>query len=372
MDDKCFKAKKLKILIIGNSKGVFAKELQSQLVNKGRDVYLLDFAYLELYNSRYELNDRYAKKFAAYQRIPKLRMFFRMWFIADILKDFDLVNIHVGRWYYSFILHTLKKKKVVVSFYGSDFYRATNFSKKLLLPLLKIAKTITFTNPLTKKSFLGYYEDFHYKSHICRFGLGTLDYIDKHRDKDIAKIKNHLGYSTTKKIVTCGYNATKAQQHQKIIEQLIRLPKDFLQTIQFIFPMTYGDNQNRDRVESMLAKSDLDYIVLRDFLYDDDNAYIKLASDVMINMLETDSFSGSMQEFLYAKNRVITGSWLPYEVFDVEGIIYDKIDSIDNLGEKLQEVLKRQNVNLQKNVDVIYSLSSWKNNISNWIEAYAN
>lgn len=359
----------MKMLIIGNSKVVFTKELQSELVDKGLDVYLLDFAHLELYNSRYELDDRYAKKFAKYKSISKLHMFFRMWFIANIIKDFNVVNIHVARWYYSFILWTLKKKKVVVSFYGSDFYRTSYLSKKLLHPLLKIATNITFTNEKTKDGFLQNHLELKDKVKVCRFGLKTLDFIDKNRDKDKKEIKKYLGYSTDKLIVTCGYNSTRAQQHEKIIENIKKLPREILKNIQFIFPMTYGDSANKETIKNIIKKSDLDYIILEDFLRGDDNAYIKLASDIMINILTTDSFSGSMQEFLYAKNIVITGSWLPYDAFDSEGVIYQKIDSADMLADKLKSILndfKSYKINLDKNIDIISKFSSWKYNISSW------
>ncbi|MBD3807847.1 MAG: hypothetical protein IE880_03920 [Epsilonproteobacteria bacterium] len=92
----------------------------------------------------------------------------------------------------------------------------------------------------------------------------------------------------------------------------------------------------------------------------------------MINILVTDSFSGSMQEFLYANNIVITGSWLPYDVFDNEGIIYEKIDSAGKLSDKLEDILSNlqsYKTNLDKNIDIISKLSSWKYNIQNWMEA---
>lgn len=363
-----------KTLIIGNSKVVFTRELQGELIEKGMDVYLLDFEYLELYDSKENLERSYATMFSNYKKLPKLHMFFRMMIIKKIITDmkFEVVNIHVARWYYSFILWTLKKKKVVVSFYGSDFYRTSNLSKKLLHPVLKIANIITFTNEKTKDGFLQNHLELKNKVKVCRFGLKTLDFIDKNRDKNKLEIKKHLGYSEDKTIVTCGYNSTKAQQHEKIIENIIKLPQDILENIQFIFPMTYGNNTNKEKIKSVLSKTNLDYIVLEDFLRGDDNAYIKLISDTMINILTTDSFSGSMQEFLYAKNVVITGSWLPYDVFDNEGIVYEKIYSADKLADKLEDTLanlQSHKTNLDKNIDIISKLSSWKYNISNWIEA---
>ncbi|MBD3829823.1 MAG: hypothetical protein IE890_04985 [Arcobacter sp.] len=364
----------MKTLIIGNSKSVFAKELQEELICKGMDIYLLDFEYLDLYDKNGDKNDAFSKEFLKYKSIPKLHMFFRMMFIQKIIvkMNFEVVNIHIARWYYLLILKTLKNRKLIVSFYGSDFYRITDMAKKLLSPLLKCAKTITFTNEKTMKSFLQYNSGLKNKVKVCRFGLKTLDFIDKNRNRSKIDIKKELGYNTSKIIVTCGYNSTPAQQHEKIIENIIKLPQDILGNIQFVFPMTYGDNANKEKIKSVLLKTNLDYIVLEDFLRGDDNAYIKLVSDIMINILVTDSFSGSMQEFLYANNIVITGSWLPYDVFDNEGIIYEKIDSAGKLSDKLEDILSNlqsYKTNLDKNIDIISKLSSWKYNIQNWMEA---
>lgn len=361
----------MKILLIGNSKTVFAKELQSELVERGGDVSLLDFEYLELYDKNGIKDDRFSKKFLKHKNLPKIHMIFRMMIIKNAIKDYDVINIHVARWYYVLILKILSKRKLVVSFYGSDFYRSSKYARRLIYPLLKIAKTVTFTNEKTQNSFLHYYKNFQDKTRVCRFGLKTLDFIDRNRDKNKLEIKKHLGYSKDKTIVTCGYNSTKAQQHEKIIENIIKLPQDILENIQFIFPMTYGDNVNREKIKSVLLKTNLDYIVLEDFLRGDDNAYIKLASDIMINILTTDSFSGSMQEFLYAKNVVITGSWLPYDIFDREGIIYEKISSSDTLSSKLKDVLlnmEHYRKDVDKNIDIIAKLSSWSKNISCWTE----
>lgn len=363
----------MKILIIANSKIVFGKELKKELINidQGMDVSLLDFEFLTLLDNNNKENTKYSKKFLKYKNIPKLSMFFRMLHIKKVIEenDFDVVNIHISRWFYLLILATLTKQKLIITFYGSDFYRTSNFIKKIQEIMYKKADAITFTNPLTKDSFLKYYNNFEDKSYVCRFGLKTLDYIDKNRDKSTVEIKKSLGYDAEKLIITCGYNSTKAQQHEKIIENITKLDDSLLENIQFIFPMTYGDSKHKENIKSILKTTNLDYIVLEDFLYEDNNAYIKLASDIMINILETDSFSGSMQEFLYAGNIVITGSWLPYELFDKEGIKYYKIHHPNGLKDKLEELCINKDVffnDLDKNINIIYNLSSWNINIKSW------
>lgn len=374
MDDKCFKGKKLKILIIANSKVVFGKELKSELINKDCDIYLLDFESLSLYDKKHNENTKYTNLFNKYKSIPKISMFFRMMYIKKIIQDnnYNIVNIHISRWFYLIILPWLIKQKLVITFYGSDFYRTSNLIKNIQNPLYKAADAITFTNPLTKKSFIKYYKKFENKSYVCRFGLKTLEFIDKNRNISKKELKESLGYALDKTIVTCGYNSTKEQQHVKIIENLIDLPKEMLEQIQFIFPMTYGDNKNKENVKILLKQTKLNYIVLEDFLFGDDNANIKLASDIMINILENDTFSGSMQEFLYANNIIITGSWLPYDVFDDAGIQYLKIEEINELSSKLKKVIDSdiQTFDTSKNKNIISKLSLWSNTIESWVDVY--
>jgi glycosyltransferase involved in cell wall biosynthesis len=365
----------MKLLIIANGSIVFGKELQEHLNSNSDKVFLLDFESLVINKPDNTQDKRYAQKFAKYKKLPKLSMFFRLVFIKKILHEgsFDIVNIHYSRWIYLFLLSALKKSKFIVTFYGSDFYRTTDTIKKIQRYLYKKADALSFTNPLTRESFLEYYKEFEDKCFVCRFGLGTLDFIDKNRDKDTAEIRNILGYGRKKIIVTCGYNSTKAQQHEKIIEALENLDAKYKSTCRFIFPLTYGDNIHKRFVKEKLKEVDFECLVLEEFLYEDENAYVKLASDVMINMLQTDSFSGSMQEFLYAKNIVITGSWLPYDVFDKAGIVYEKIEHTDELKDKLAYVLaNRENFKdkLERNRDIIYELSSWKNTLGMWKKMY--
>lgn len=364
----------MKILIIGNTKDVFGRELKDELCYTSLDVSLLDFESLALLENNNFENKKYSELFQKFKYIPKFSMFFRMMYIKKVIQNnnFDVINIHVSRWFYLIILPWLIQQKLVITFYGSDFYRTSNFIKNIQKLLYKKANAITFTNPLTKNSFFEYYKDFENKSYVCRFGLKTLDFIDKNRKVNKKELRESLGYDLEKTIVTCGYNSTKEQQHEKIIKSLINLPKELLTKIQFIFPMTYGDNANKEKIRNILKQTSLNYIMLEDFLYGDDNANIKLASDIMINMLETDSFSGSMQEFLYANNIIITGSWLPYKVFDDAGIQYIKLDNVNELTIIIETLIKSDITSFDrtKNKNIISNLSLWENTIKKWTDVF--
>jgi len=370
----------MRVLILGNTSSVFPKELRDELSKKAIKASLLDNKTLELFLDGLSVDRSYLLKFKKYRNIPKVNVLVKLFLIGKIIKynNFDVVNIHYSFWQAIILLILFRKLNVkfIITFYGSDFYRSSLKMKKKQTLLYRLANALTFTNPVTKEEFVNLYHDFEEKSYVCRFGLKTLDYIDKNREKSKAHIKKHLNYKIDKVIVTCGYNATKAQQHEKIINELSSLDANLLSKIQFIFPLTYGDERNRDRVKNLLKESELDYLVLDKFLYEDDNAYIKLGSDIMINVLQTDSFSGSMQEFLYAENIVITGKWLPYTVLDNHGIKYIKIDQIENaLGSKLNyavENISSLKKELEININIVSRLSSWNNTIDRWLDTFEN
>lgn len=362
----------MKILIIANSFLVFGKELKYELERCGDEVTLLDFEHLYLFTKE-EQDESVAKKFASFKKLPKASMFFRLYFIWEVIKrgDYDVVNIHYNRWYYRWLMPYFShiRTKLVISTYGSDFYRASVQIRNKLRLIYQRADAVTFTNEMTKEAFADFYQDFSEKSHICRFGLKTLEYIDKKRDIDRESMRMKLGYDTGKIIVTCGYNATSAQQHFKMIKVIEQLESDVKKKCQFVFPLTYGDDVYKREVIKKLASVKFDFVVLEAFLYGDDNAYVKLASDIMINVLETDSFSGSMQEFLYANNVVIAGSWLPYRTFDDAGVFYLKIDRLDALTDRLSfavQQLDTLRARTEVNRKIIASLSAWCENIDAW------
>jgi len=145
----------LKALIIGNFQSVFAKELQGELAIRGMDIYLLDFETLKLYKNENIVDDGYSRSFDKYRKLPKVHMIYRMYFIAKFLRSnsFDVVNIHTARVVYASILPFLTKQKLVVTVYGSDFYRMGLRARKIQKLLFQKADIITFTIPLQSRVF---------------------------------------------------------------------------------------------------------------------------------------------------------------------------------------------------------------------------
>jgi len=258
--------------------------------------------------------------------------------------------------------------------WGSDFYRSSNTVRKCQKKIYDCADIITFTNEKTLHDFNDYYNHkYNSKLRIARFGLSVLDELKK-LNIDKSNCRNRLGLSQDEIIVTVGYNNIPAQQHGMVIQSLKKLKNSFPSNLFLLFPLTYGGTKEyREQIREQLKQSGFRYKMLDSFLSDEEVAMVRKASDIMIQVQKTDQFSGSMQEHLYAKNIVITGDWLPYDILDERGVFMLKVSSVDEVGNKLlyainnMDKLKNKCLN---NPKIIWELSSWENNIQSWVDMY--
>lgn len=301
--------------------------------------------------------------------------------IGEVTLRYDVINIHYVRPFYLLIRKILRQKPLVLTTYGSDLWRANPITKRFNRYMYAIASAITVATQDMKDELNKIYKNrFDKKIEICRFGLDTLEEIDriKEEGKDKKELKKELGYDPEKIIITCGYNSTKAQNHVKIIKAIDHLPLHVKEVCQFVFPLAYGDEKYKKLVLRLLTKKeDMQYIVIGNFLHGRKNALIKNASDIMINVLKTDALSGSMQEHIYAGNHIIAGEWLPYGMLEKMGIVWDRAKGkkrlqrtrpdYKNLASKIEKaIMELGEKDLSRNKDIIKELSSWQNNIPKW------
>jgi len=93
----------------------------------------------------------------------------------------------------------------------------------------------------------------------------------------------------------------------------------------------------------------------------------------MIQLQKSDQLSGTMQESLFAGSIVITGSWLPYQVLQDEGVYFKSISEFSELPGKLFEIiqnLNKENQKCSRNRSIIHRFSSWEYTINDWLLAY--
>lgn len=259
-----------------------------------------------------------------------------------------------------------KYGKIILTIWGSDFYRSNKLKSFFQNKLYRAADTITFASSNVKKDFIekiGLKKDYR----IVRFGLDLLAEIDKQR-KTYKKV--NMGIVN----ITIGYNRHKAQQHLKVIDQLKNLEGEIKNKLHIILPFTYGpkDLKYRSSLEKILKINNFSYEFIDEFLSEFELSKLRLKTDIMIQTQTTDQFSGSMQEHLYAGNFVITGSWLKYDDMSDSGMKFEKIDNFEDLLILIPQLLKstKFNINVKCNKKVVRLLSSWESNIIKWYELY--
>lgn len=313
---------------------------------------------------------------------PFVGRWYRTSMIRGLLRkmqyNFCCAHIHAAKRVYTGILKELSKRtgKIILTIWGSDFNLVSDRIKRQLLPLLQQTDIITFATVKQRDLVVSHYPDIDPdKTRIIKFGLNTLEII-KNTDKDPGTIKRYFNIPKDRVVITIGYNASPNQQHFRILESLTANEKLIKRSGRFVllFPLTYGGTTSYIRkLSEALADSPFTYVLFNDYLSDEEVAWLRIVSDIMIQLQKKDQFSGSMQEYLFAENVVITGSWLPYDELKQAGVYFREEDDIEKTGDMLEEILEdltHEKIRCLKNRDKIYSISSWAKNIYKWLALY--
>lgn len=296
-----------------------------------------------------------------------------------VAKKYDVLNFHHlddnARKYIHFSTRFLTHKKHILSLWGSDFYKRERKEDDAFKQLLIKAHTITFTNEKSKELFISEFDWEKDNIFVIQFGLAQLDLIRNNQSaKDV--IKRELSIAENKTVLTVGYNASVNQQHEAIITELKVLAEDkeWVEELHLIVPLTYGAPlAYKEKLSKIYKKLAFSSTIYENYLDDELITKLRKVSDIMIQLQQTDQFSGSMQEYLFANNIVITGSWLPYGIFKEKGVYFEEIHAISEVANRLKSVLlnkKEYDSNTKNNADIIYKISSWESTIHKWTELY--
>lgn len=357
-----------KILILCGFYSVFVKEFLENMKKK--------------YDATYDIltgDDSYKNQVSkdVINAIYKYSTIEEIYSILNSVEKYDVIHIHFLTPYYSQLADIIRKKckKLVVTIWGSDFYRTTKEQKDIQKSIIEKVDNISFDNEVTIEDFIKYYgEEYRSKTSITRMGIIVLEYLKKieHIQKD--QIKEELGIPRDSIVVTCGYNANPAHNHLNIIKSIKQLKNRLQQNMYYLFPMTYSiDESYVKSVENALLNSGLQYKILKNFRQNEEVAKHTKISDVMLQLQTTDTLSSSMLEHIYNGSIVITGKWLPYQPIKRMGAYFIEISSVSNAGSKLVDVVNNMILLKKKceiNKDIIWNFSAWENTIASWIKLY--
>ena len=376
-----------RILLVGNGNHQFITNYVYWLKKSTKSKYIVDILSdrqvndenKKYYNTIFRKNDRNL----IYQIISKIkgvRRYYRFFLYNKIIKTlplYDVVHFHFISIDSYFIIEQFKKNttsKIILSIWGSDMYRVNSTSEKGFIEACQKADALTFTNQKSIDYFKMKYNWNKNNLKLCRFGLTPLENLKKLTTTRV-ECKKQLNWNPKKRAVTIGYNLNSAQQHLEILTQFDNdSTKELMDEIQLILPITYGGTPKyKNQLLEKLKQLPFEYIFYDTFLTDEKVAQIRKASDIMIQLQLTDQFSGSMQEHLFSRNVVITGSWLPYGTMKENGAWFIEIDKLEELYKVIPEIIKdfeKYELKTKNNPQVISELSSWDKNIYSWIDLY--
>lgn len=287
---------------------------------------------------------------------------FRKKITKELIKKYDILDIHfVEPLYANYLLDA--DKKIICTLFGSDLFRTSPEKKAAQYPLFQKADRI-----LLSKNMVPYFTE-----HFKEVDQGKFLY-NQYGSKRLDLIAEEEPNSLDKPFyICCGYNEKREQQHLQIIEELMKLSDQTKQDLHFLFPMTYGDdNENKLAVKSKLANSDLNYTIYENRMNDREIADLRLKSCITINTQTTDALASSIKEAMVAGNIMLIGEWLPYDIYRELGVYYKEVN-FGNLAAKLQltlEELKEEREKSIKNAPLIMNFASWNKLAEKWISDY--
>ncbi len=308
-------------------------------------------------------------------KLPKIRVFvynyFRTKIVLSLSSKYDIIDIHYFSTIYDFLFEKLNHPKVKISFWGSDAYRITDERKKKLNTITAPSKCIRFNTIEMFTKMEKYFDKKEILGHQI-FGNSFFELINV-SNKNKTEAKKKVAIPSEKISVFVGYNASKGQQHELILNQLKDLPVELKNQIILVLPLTYGaDRKTKETIRALAQSTGIETKCFVDTLNQEEISFLRLSSDIVINFQISDAFSASLQEHFYTNSIMILGAWLPYDWLSKEGLFFYSIhpnELIDLLSRIIQDI-DIEKVKFNSNNVTISSISSWESVSRLWADDY--
>lgn len=357
------------------------QDMMDDMGNRGLNIAALDVVSFK-YHGNYCPSKSKIKLISQVLRIPRLRglllWLFRNAWIALLAKDFDLIDIHAFSSSYGHLMEKLEEQgnKLMVTYWGSDLFRASNDELEKHKALFKRVEVIRTTSPAACDKVCGW--GLPLDIAMCRFGVGNLLMLQQLRERSNQDLRSDLEFlpiqsMEDKLTVIVGNNGNTAQQHLKIFSELKTLDRELFDKLFFILPVSYGLSLDyrKDLVEAIKAITS-DYLLIDNFLEREKLNALICQSDIYITAQKSDAFSAYVQEHLAAGTIVLSGEWLPYFILRDKDIYIEDFN-FSNFKEKIGYVVENftscQELAINKNRKM-FQLSSWDNLGTCWHNSY--
>ena len=260
-------------------------------------------------------------------------------------------------------------------FLGSDLMRASALALRRMKPYLEKCSAISVHNQLNVDAIrTAFGERIAQKTHLIYFGQMGYGDIDQARAKYTREqCRASFGIEPGRFVVCAGYNASSAQHQLEMVEALARLPESRLQNMALVLQQTYceDDADYIAKTREAAIRLPCQTVVLTHFMGPEESAMLRLSADLFLLAIQTDAFSASMQEYLYAGACVIKGSWLKYPQLESMGISLPEFSAYDELPALIEQAMDGALTGLAEEKRAAFPrLYSWEAVRDSWRRLY--
>lgn len=303
------------------------------------------------------------------------RKFFSTYLFNNLFRHYNQIDFHAYSMDCLPLMHICEKCGIVfdITLWGSDVMRASDETLEKKKWGFEHCRYIKGSENLHQVVSEKYLDCFNGKFKTCYFGNSSFEVIDKVSESVVGSFRKKLLTEKENIVFTCGYNGSEGQKHLVIVDKISKLPIEIKKKVSFLFPMTYGaSSEYISKVRQTLSNASVHFTIIDKYLNAEETAIIRLASDVVVNIQETDAFSASLKEHLYCNNVLIIGDWLDYVPLDKANVYYIKSSLSDlqtNISLVLSELPKYKGLCVG-NHEKMTKLTSWSSVLPLWAESY--
>lgn len=287
-------------------------------------------------------------------------------------RGYTHISLQYVRERHYFLAHLPSEIKIVTSFCGSDLLR-TGY-RIGIHHLLKRASKITLQRPFMKE-ILGfiYGHELKHKVNYVLYGsdnrhFDLVDELNINPDKDKIKgiIYKWMNIPNERCLIQIGHNSSPANQHDDIVLQIKKLPKEIKDSIALILPATYGG-----ATINLEGLNDVPYYILDRYLSIDELVLLRSCINIYIHLPISDALSGTLMELVYSGASIITGKWLFYSHLDEVDASYLDINCLEELPSAVERIVSSRGLDLKSpNRELIKSKYSNEGASKTWFKIF--
>lgn len=291
------------------------------------------------------------------------------------MKPFDICYIM----FFSFEAALISKlcerqfNRIIVNYWGSDFYRTTPVIEKYQRILLEDTDQVIVPVEDMKDQVLKKYPFLLDRVNVVAFRSPVMSALF-YEESISENISKSIPLNHDKIIVMCGYSGSPEQQHSMMIQALNNSSKELQSRIFVVFMMTYGLTQEyKSYLARCLEDVDFEYIILQEYLSDMQVVYLRQNTDIFVYAETTDAYSATVQENLYCGVVCLVGSWLRYRKLEEREIFMCRFDDQTSLQIELEKIIlnlplfKKRSA---KNKQIMKVVWNGNLNMENWADYY--